>query len=82
MNDEDALNEDEEVDDLMEYFEEPLRRSSPKTFLWWIRILKNECDWDVWEEGYANAWILYYQQHYEIAGKFAYERKMADTDMT
>ena len=33
LNDEDALNEDEEVDALMEYLEEPVRRSSPKTFL-------------------------------------------------
>ena len=37
-----------------------LRRSSPKIFLRWIRILKNECAWDVWKEGYANAGILCY----------------------
>ena len=60
MNDEDALNEDEEVDALMEYLEEPVRRSTPKIFLRWIRILKNECAWDVWKEGYANAGILCY----------------------
>ena len=58
LNDEDALNEDEEVDALMEYLEEPVRRSNPKIFLRWI--LKNECAWNVCEEWYANAGILCY----------------------
>ena len=76
----DALNEDEEVDALMEYLEEPVRRSNPKIFMPWI--LKNECAWDVWQEGYANAGILCYISSIMTSlGSTRTKEKMAGTDI-